>query len=154
MVVRRQYYVKSFNILEILKGHIFIDSVTTMTKIEKENATQCESESQRIHRGTTQIWNHAQQRFFFEKIFLWKAQITQLSKYCHTSGMDLLTGKCMVMGTEHNLKSFTWDFECVKKYICTASYVSRMIMALRSKLPSQKKAEEKKRLMPGEKAED
>lgn len=55
MVVRRQYYVKSFNILEILKGHIFIDSVTTMTKIEKDNAAQCESESKRILRGTTQI---------------------------------------------------------------------------------------------------
>lgn len=88
------------------------------------------------------------------------AETTPLSKYLQTSGMNLLTAQRMVMGTEDKLKRFSQDFEDVKKQQIhlysgqTTIYRSRMIMTLRYKQPSQKKRQRKKKVMPGEIAED
>jgi hypothetical protein len=42
-------------------------------------------------------------------------QMSPLSKYLQTSGMDIVTAQHLVTGTEDNLRKCARDFECVKR---------------------------------------
>lgn len=56
-------------------------------------------------------------RRYMEALLRYKTILTAqifLSKYLHTSDVDLLTAQHMVMGTQDNLKRFNWDSEGVK----------------------------------------
>ncbi len=95
------------------EGALFIDLVTTMAKMEKDIIMQLTA------RVKARGYMEALLRYetiltaqIFLRIF---AETTPLSKYLQTSCMVLLTAQRMVMGTEDNLKSFSRDFEGVKK---------------------------------------